>query len=525
MMELKGKKLRVVQKYLAILKSNQKPSIPDLVRGGIGRGAMAHHFGSHGALRQAAKEYRPDAFKFIVDDDVFNVQDMDNLKALVKKHKRFVITTAVTGCKVHTQFKSAIDNYCRRTGALLLILPVADPAASAGWAMDKALDEEAIVFGDLALNSNIAIRTIKLSAKQIDPSTGLARLGSRTGSFIHGSPKQRMKMVATSNMKLPHAIMTTGAITKPNYQTNRYMSERTAYLAEKDHVMGAIIVEVENQNIYHFRQIQMDKDGSFIDLAKRYASEAVTPVSGTVFALGDYHSGETDPHADKAWLEIIDQLKVEEVIFHDLFNGLSINHHEWNNNVTRARHALKGINSLVAEGKQLATDVTKYLSKVKRATVVKSNHDEFIDRYLEEGRYMKDHINFYVAHKLVVAMMDGHDPLRWLAEHCGLKSDRVNWLNRDQDYKVFGIQCGAHGDKGANGSRGTLKMMEESYVSSVTAHRHSPEILREAWCLGTSSLLKLPYNKGSSSWFHTSCLIYPGGLRQMINVIGGKWKV
>ena len=103
--------------------------------------------------------------------------------------------------------------------------------------------------------------------------------------------------------------------------------------------------------------------------------------------------------------------------------------------------------------------------------------------------------------------------------------DKVKWLSIDDDYRVEGIQCGAHGHLGANGSRGSLEAMETAYGNSVSGHSHTPQILRGAWCVGTSSLLKLEYNRGASSWLHSSCLIYPGGARQLINCIDGKWKL
>ena len=87
------------------------------------------------------------------------------------------------------------------------------------------------------------------------------------------------------------------------------------------------------------------------------------------------------------------------------------------------------------------------------------------------------------------------------------------------------VELGAHGDKGANGARGSLHAMENAYGNSVSGHSHSPEILRGAWQVGTCSYLKLEYNQGPSSWLHSSCLLYPNGARQLINVIGGQWRL
>ena len=37
--------------------------------------------------------------------------------------------------------------------------------------------------------------------------------------------------------------------------------------------MGAIIVEIVDDKRYHFRQVQADKDGSFIDLGVQYSGK------------------------------------------------------------------------------------------------------------------------------------------------------------------------------------------------------------------------------------------------------------
>ena len=104
----------------------------------------------------------------------------------------------------------------------------------------------------------------RLSAKQIDPITGLGRIGQRNGTFVYASPKQRLKSSPISNIKMPHFLMTTGAITIPDYTSANYMSNRTAYIAEYDHVMGGLIVEIGNSDEYHFRQFQCD-NGRMID--------------------------------------------------------------------------------------------------------------------------------------------------------------------------------------------------------------------------------------------------------------------
>jgi hypothetical protein len=162
---------------------------------------------------------------------------------------------------------------------------------------------------------------------------------------------------------------------------------------------------------------------------------------------------------------------------------------------------------------------------VDEIVIVKSNHDEFLERYLQEGQYVKDPQNHRLSLMLSLKMLDGEDPLRCGVEMHGLKSSKIRWLRRDEDFKVARIQLGAHGDLGANGAKGSLRSTEAAYGNSVSGHTHSSEILRGAWQVGTSSYLKLLYNRGPSSWMHTSCLVYPNGSRQLINSINGRWRL
>lgn len=533
-MSLTAEQTKIIQAYIkAANKKERHLSRQECSALGFNKNKIEYHFGSLTKLKELAKQEFPDAFVNFADGELFTPKRYAALVQEIKNHKKFVITTAVTGCELDTKFYNSLQNYCKVNDAMLLILPSSDPAKKCAgsvhkWYLDPKIskDENCIVFGDISLNSNLFISSIKLSAKHIDPITSLGRIGQRNGSFIYASPKQRLKMVPTSNHKLPHAVMTTGAVTKPNYETNRYMSERTAYIAEHDHVMGAVVVEVVNDKYYHFRQIQADKKGCFADLGKFYCGTEVGEMTPEVLVLGDYHSGETDPSAEKAWGELIECTKPEILVFHDIFNGLSICHHEIHKNITRARRAAEKKLDLEQELRRLAWDLNTYSPLVDKIVITKGNHDEFLSRYLEEGRYVQDPQNHLIGLKLATAMLEGKDPLKFGVELFGLHNpEKFTWLTRDEDFKVARIELGAHGDLGANGSRGSLRAMENAYGNSVSGHSHSPEILRGAWQVGTSTLLKLSYNRGPSSWFHTSCLVYANGSRQLISSIEGKWKL
>jgi hypothetical protein len=495
---------------------------------------LKHHYGSLSNIDEEARRKYPRCFLDVYIEDMMTEQQLDKLRATITNNKKFVITTAVTGCELDGKMYKSVKTYCKKNNAALLILIASDPASNLDRGslgrVDKRLTSEAIVLEDSELNSNIFLSTIKLSAKHIDPIAGLGRIGQREGSFVYASPKQRLKSSPVSNTKLPHFLMTTGAITVPDYTSANYMSNRTAYIAHYDHVMGGVIVEIGDSDEYHFRQFQCDQTGKFIDLGIEYSATGTKKIRPEAFVLGDWHSGSTCPMSKLVWDDICRTLKPKKLVMHDLFDGKSINHHEAHNIDSKAKRAESGQLNLREELNLVARDLEYLTSLSDEVVIVKSNHDEFLDRFLQKGDFKNDPYNYKTFLELALHYVNtSEDPLKYGVEKMGninIKCmSKIRWLKRDEDLRLADIQLGAHGDKGANGARGGLQSMEFAYGNSVTGHSHSPEILRGAWQVGTSSHLKLGYNVGPSSWLNSSCLVYPNGQRQLINAIKGKYRI
>lgn len=477
---------------------------------GLPRRTMRRMFDDYTTLIEAALD--------TLDEKIFTEQRVEAVKKDIKRNKTFVITTAVVGAPVFKEALNAINNsFCKHNKAKLLVIPCADPAANVSDGLDPILLEESLVVENVDLNDNLAIYAIRLSAKQINPTTGLGRIGQRNRSFIFASPKQSLEYVPVANNKMPHALMTTGAITLPAYQTNNYMSQRTAFIADHDHIMGAIIVELVGKDRYHFRHVEFAKDGSFIDLGTKYhpnGKKSKTSILGMV--LGDWHCGHTDPTVAKTTYEMIKELKPEQVILHDTFNGTSVNHHLEFRNITKSKI---GITALSDELLLLRSDLEKFASMTGKVVVVASNHDYWLERYLEEGRFIKDPLNYRISLDLAIACHDGANPVE---AGINLKKDKIKnlkFLKRDEDYLIKDIQCGAHGDLEA----GVIRL-EKSFGKSITGHCHTGGKFRRVTRVGTSTPLREDYAKGPISWTHTHAIINEDGTVQLINIIEGEWK-
>ena len=129
-------------------------------------------------------------------------------------------------------------------------------------------------------------------------------------------------------------------------------------------------------------------------------------------------------------------------------------------------------------------------------------------------------MNYKFSLKLAVAAVEGKNPLQYaIEEELGYKNQRICWLPEDYSCKVYGVELANHGDRGANGSRGSLQIFEKGLGNCVVGHTHSAAILRNAYCVGTVGIMDQGYNKGLSSWTRTCCLIYTNGTKQLINFI------
>lgn len=531
-MDFTNSQLKLIKTYIKVTKTiGSYPSRQEMKENGCTKDKIGYHFSSLSELKKAAKEYDPQAFNNLIDEDVFNETTLAKLNDEVQKYKRYVITSAVTGCDVHKGFYNAIKKYCEFHNACLLIIPVSEPTkvkTHNKWHLADMLDGHNIVFSDVALNNNLYINTIKIQAKMINPLTGLNRLTSEHGSCIIGSPKQELTFIPSSNAKLPKALMSTGAITKPDYTPEKYLSLRLAALGEKDHVIGALIVEIEDDEIFYFRQIQADKNGSFYDLDLQYTPELVNFNKAEYFIPGDWHCTETDPKVKRIWEAVTSVVAPEKIIIHDLFNGTSINHFDTNKPLTLGIKFNENKLSLEEELSKVALDLNFLDTYYEEIIIVKSNHDERLEKYLDSIKFITDPHNIKISLKLACAMMDGHSPLQWAMENLFKINNpsKFKWLRRDEDYKFKGIQLGSHGDFSSNGHKGTPSSVEVCCPNSVIGHYHSPKIIRNTWVTGTSTYLKLDYNnKGPSNWVQSGILIHKNGQRQLINVINGKWRL
>lgn len=464
------------------------------------------------------------------ENTIFTEEYREALEEEVKNYKKFVITTAVMGKEINKPFVDALRNYARRNKALLLILPCED-VVSRGRRAAKTLEispelgDFKVVFKDTYINRNLCLCAIKVSAKQINPLTGLDRLTvQRQASIIVASPKVFLRYVPNMHYDIPPALMTTGAITENNYDTDKYMSKRTSTLAEGDHTYGAVIVEVEDDNIFHFRHVQASSYNSVTDIGIDYLPDgSVRVLDSTVMIMGDSHTGYHDRELHEAVMEAALSTGVEAIFLHDVFNATSVSHHDNGKGITKAIKAQQNKLGLEEECISVKNYIKNMVDNGFDIVIPEANHNTHLLRYLEEGRYVGDPLNYKFSLKLALAATEGNNPLQYaIEEELNYKNENVRWLKTDESCTVYGVEVGLHGDKGSCGAKGSLPTFNRGIGNCVVGHSHTGAILRSTFSVGTVGLMDMGYNQGLSNWTRTCCLIYKNGTKQLINFIPDK---
>jgi len=444
-------------------------------------------------------------------------------ESLEKMVNKYSITAAQNYGLPNKAMLASLERYNKEVNAELLILPMNGKSVSEDE-LHPDLRNYNIVESNVNINKNIKISNYRIRAQQILPLTGIRRFAAGDKSFIFASPKIMLEYVANSYDKIPKAIMTTGACTEPNYKT----SNRVGRIAQRDHRYGFVAVEKVSNSVFHFRQVPVLKNGKFVDLGMLYSgNKKPVKVNTKVLVVGDLHPYDTDKTHEKCTFEQIKYFKPEKVFLHDTFNGISISHHNLGKYVELQKiYDKQGLN-LEDELKFTLKALTKYATAQAKhggkVYVVASNHDEFLDRYINSGRFIGDKGNSMIGSKLYTAALEGKQALQEGLSLVGKVPDNVVFLRRDEDCKILGYQLANHGDLGANGGRGSVKSIEEANGKSITGHSHTGLIRRDTYKVGTSTKMRLGYNRGYSNWSQTNAVLYETGTVQLLNTIKKSW--
>lgn len=457
-----------------------------------------------------------------------------------RRVNRFVITAAQNATPVHTGFFRALLQYCRHRRAELIVIPYRYRNPTSVWSENAAEDDwwapELLPFlmdKRIALNDNLAVLgDIRTQPTAVSPLTGFETLTGGQSAII-GHPKLELTTVPTPQHKLPKIMTTTGAVTQPNYTDTKAGKK-----GEHHHTFGAAAVEIVG-DVFHLRQINAQSSGEFIDLTERFTSAGVKPAGrAAALVMGDSHVEFIDPDVVKATFtnrrSMVNALKPEVVVWHDVHDFYSRNHHHRNEPFTNYAKRQAGMDNVARWLDKTFAFVDKHTRANTRNVFVSSNHPDALARWVKETDPKADPENALFWAETFAALLAGTrmtpngaahpDPFVYWARQKLKTAKQARFLERDESYQVKGVELSYHGDQGANGARGNRRSFGRIGAKTIIGHSHSPGIRDGCYQVGTSSRLRLEYNRGPSSWLNTHCVLYANGKRSLVNIIDGKWR-
>lgn len=368
------------------------------------------------------------------------------------------------------------------------------------------------------LNNNLKLFHTGILASQINPLTGFNMKLHREFSYILPSPKVRYLSVPNTSSN-PRFLATTGALTHGNYKLHTAQGRK----ADLEHEYGFAYIKVKNNRLFNYMPVMALKNGNFNFNREYYKSGLVSDQQPEALVLGDWHTGDTCPKTRKVSIKLIDELKPKRVVFHDFMNAHSINHHEQNNHLSKARLWKNKMQVLQEEVEQSLQELTFFANKFPDVEflIVESNHDQFLAKYIGEENFLEDGHNSVFACKMFIAISEGvsQPVLKTALELVGTIPKNVRLLSEDSDFRVKGVGLDYHGHRGLNGARGTSASFNRHNLKLITGHEHSPKIYANGMVVGTSTHLRLGYTRGASSWLNAHGLLYSSGKYTLLTII------
>lgn len=471
------------------------------------------------------------------------------------RNQTFIFTGAQNDADVHQPFWRNLLSYAAFCDAQVVVGPWT--YETQWWSENNPTSRsyapelrDRLCYGQFAIGENFVfcgeMNTLPTASRPISDLTTYSR--GRWAVFPHA--KIQLKSVPSTDPAVQaHQVMTTGSCTLP-----KVIPRKAGVKSIFHHVIGATIVEFDRDGDVFCRQINAADDGSFYDL-DRFVDRGRVREGRRVRALicADIHTRKLDPWNAMSTFgvnvtakkvskveSIVERLRPEMMFLHDLHDHESRNHHHIGDNAYSYEMAIRNRESVLDEVKNAADFLTMIQRRGTRTIVVDSNHDLALERYVREGRYRNDGINVRFGLQLedayldfcerMAAAKDAFEPVPSfsLLEHAirrvrGEDVKDVQWVHDGQSFRVDEIECGHHGFRGANGSRGTVTGFARVGRKMSIADKHSPEIMDGVYVAGAMNLHH-GYNRGPSSWAVTHIVHYPNGKRSLITLQKGKWR-
>lgn len=445
--------------------------------------------------------------------------------------KRFLISWGQNNTPVHKGLLFNMEQYAAHINAEILVIAgrYKNPTSVFTDYDYEYWESEILPYLDAKrhdIHKYVSIMSdIKIQPTAVNPMTGMQAL-SGINSCVFGSPKVQLEMIPVLEGNKPKMMVTTGAITVPHYTDSK-----SGKKGEFHHTFGFVVVEIKNDDTFFIRQVTAnDVTGNFTDLYYKVEDGEVSKIDKiSAIVLGDLHYGHHDQEVLDSTMSMLDKIKPKHVVLHDVFDGNSISHHEMKDPFVQYGKEIQGTNDLKKEIDVMLDGLAAF-EKFKNVVIVRSNHDDFLDRWLKNEDWKKQptfkNSRLYMKYSDMLLEQYAEDPYNVKGVIPTVINERFpkfKTLGRNSSYLVKGWELGQHGDIGSNGSRGSLLQFRKLNTKIIVGHYHSCGRKDGALSVGTSTKLRVGYNRGPSSWLQSHVIIHSDGRAQHINFINGEY--
>lgn len=460
--------------------------------------------------------------------------------------KRFILSSAQDGTKVHLPFLRNLEAYAKFLDAEILI---------SGFTYNKSLFEDhSKASGSYALELQPYITNLRFDLGSdvvfcgemnilptaVSPLSGLETYTrDKWGIFPHA--KVQLKSIPTLKNSVAKMIMTTGTVTRPNY-----VLKKDGIKAHFHHVYGAVLVEIRSDGAFFCRHLLGEKsDGSFYDLDRLVKDEKVTrDHRALAMTWGDIHlekidwecaarSFGYDGSTEIDYNNLLDTLKPQFQFVHDIIDFSARNHHNIADPHFIYDKYVNGTDNVYSDIMESGYFLQSISRDFCQTVVVESNHDLALMKWLKTADYRLDPANakfFLKAQAKVYDAIERGDKRFSVLEDTireGFELQNVKFLREDDSFviakKAGGIECAMHGHLGANGARASSRSFARMGPKANVGHTHSAEIFDGIYTAGVTGALDMGYNRGLSSWSHSHIITYQNGKRAILTMNKGSF--
>lgn len=459
------------------------------------------------------------------------------------KEKSFIITSAQSSTFVHSKFLQSLEVMASRYGSRIMVGTFSynlsgfqnASKGEAEWFDSKIksyiVDEPVYLADDL-----IWCGELNILPTAVNPLSGFHSY-TKDASGIIPHAKIQLESLPAHKSAQARMLYTTGAVTQRNY-----IQKKSGQKASFHHIFGALFVEIDKKGDWFVRQLIADTaDGEFYDLDTLYTPTGFE-VGHNVEAInwGDIHAEKGDPVVYKASFgdtptSMLNYLRPRYQLVHDVLDFTSRNHHTISDPYVRFKQHIEGKDSVVENIKEVSNVLATMHRDYSTVVVVESNHDLALQKWLKNSDYKNDPENaiFFLDCQLATyRAMEERDKdfsvFKYALETISpYETSYIKFLKTDESFMIGGdngIECGCHGDLGANGSRGSINSFQRLGTRYTIGHSHSAAIKDGVYQAGVSAKLDLGYNRGPSSWSNSHVVQYKNNKRTIITIKSGKWR-